>query len=250
MPRVAHADRFVAISGLSFLIQQECPTGPRIMPTPIVLFGTGQIAELAEFYFTHDSPHRVVAYTVDGQYVKEATLRGLPVVAFEEVAQAFPPDHHAMFVAVSYSGMNALRVSKFREARQKGYDLAHYVSSKATVWPGFERRANQFILEDNTIQPLARVGENVTLWSGNHVGHHSSIGDHVFVASHVVISGNVTVGERCFLGVNATIRDGVQVADGTLIGAGAIIMKNTEADSLHAAKGTVASPVPASRAGL
>lgn len=220
------------------------------MTTAIVLFGTGQIAELAAFYFTHDSPHRVAAYTVDGAYAKEPSLRGLPVIPFEEIEKAFPPDRHAMFVAVSYSRMNSLRAEKFQQARRKGYDLAHYVSSKATIWPGFERRANQFILEDNTIQPFARVGENVTLWSGNHIGHHSSIGDHTFVASHVVISGNVTIGERCFLGVNATIRDGINVAEGSLIGAGSLIMKNTEVDSLHAAKATTTSPVPASRAGL
>ena len=220
------------------------------MTAPLVLFGTGQIAELAAFYFAHDSDRRVVAYTVDGAYAAEPTLRGLPVVPFEEIERAFPPDRHAMFVAVSYSGMNGLRAGKFREARGKGYALAHYVSSKATVWPGFEPRANQFILEDNTIQPFARVGENVTLWSGNHVGHHSSIGDHTFVSSHVVISGNVTVGERCFLGVNATLRDGIRIGDGTLIGAGSLVMNDTDGDALLAAKATPASPVPASRSRL
>lgn len=220
------------------------------MRTPLVLFGTGQIAELAAFYFAHDSEYKVVAHTVDGAFVREPSLRGLPVVPFEEIEARFPPQGHALFVAVSYSGMNALRADKFRLARRKGYDLAHYVSSKATVWPGFAPRANQFILEDNTIQPFARIGENVTLWSGNHVGHHSSIGDHSFVSSHVVISGNVTIGERCFLGVNATLRDGIRIADGTLVGAGAIVMKSTDRDSLYAAEATAVSRVPASRAGL
>ena len=216
----------------------------------LVLFGTGQIAELASFYFKHDSSHEVVGYAVDGEYVKESSLRGIPVVAFEEVEKSFPVESHAMFIALSYSGMNALRMEKFQQSRQKGYELAYYVSSKATIWPGFEPKPNQFILEDNTIQPFARVGENVTLWSGNHIGHHSIIGDHTFVTSHVVISGNVTLGECCFLGVNATIRDGIRIGDGSLIGAGAIIMKSTEEDSLLAVKGTQASPVPASRSGF
>jgi acyl-[acyl carrier protein]--UDP-N-acetylglucosamine O-acyltransferase len=39
------------------------------------------------------------------------------------------------------------------------------------VFPGFELKENCFILEDNTIQPHAQIGANVTLWSGNHVGH-------------------------------------------------------------------------------
>ena len=216
----------------------------------LVLFGSGQISELAAFYFKHDSSYEVVGHTVDGQYLKESSMGGLPVVPFEDVEKSFPVETHAMFVAVSYSGMNALRAEKFQQSRQKGYELAHYLSSKATIWPGFEPKANQFILEDNTIQPFARVGENVTLWSGNHVGHHSTIGDHTFVASHVVISGNVTIGDRCFLGVNATIRDGIRIGHGRLIGAGAIVMKSTDDDSLYAVKGTQASPVPASRSGF
>jgi sugar O-acyltransferase (sialic acid O-acetyltransferase NeuD family) len=216
----------------------------------VVIFGAGQIGELAHFYFTHDSPHQVAGFTVDGAYVKEAEFLGLPVVPFEDVEGAFPAASHELFVAVSYTRMNRVRIEKFRQARAKGYRLAHYISSRATVWPGFEPRPNQFILEDNTIQPFARVGENVTLWSGNHVGHHSTIGDHCFVASHVVICGNVTIGQGCFLGVNATIREGLTVGNGCLIGAGALILKSTGDDALFVSKGTEKSPVPASRMGF
>jgi NDP-sugar pyrophosphorylase family protein len=45
---------------------------------------------------------------------------------------------------------------------------------------------NCLVLEDNTIQPFASIGRNVTLWSGNHIGHHAQIRDHCFIASHVV----------------------------------------------------------------
>jgi sugar O-acyltransferase (sialic acid O-acetyltransferase NeuD family) len=216
----------------------------------VVIFGAGPIAELAHFYFTNDSPDQVVAFTVDGSYVKEDAFLGLPVVAFEDLDRAFPAADHQLFVAVSYTGMNRLRSERFRQARARGYRLAHYVSSRATVWPGFESRPNQFILEDNTIQPFARVGENVTLWSGNHIGHHSVVGDHCFVASHVVISGNVTIGDGCFLGVNATIREGVTVGKGCLVGAGALILKDTGDDALFAVKSTEKSPVLASQLGF
>ena len=36
----------------------------------IVVFGTGDIAELAHFYFTHDSAYRVVAFTVDAAFIR------------------------------------------------------------------------------------------------------------------------------------------------------------------------------------
>ena len=214
----------------------------------VVIFGAGPIAELAHFYFTHDSPDRIVAFTVDGNYLKEDAFLGLPVVAFEDLERAFPRRGPP-----GLRGRQLYRDEPAAEravpSARRGDRLAHYLSSRATVWPGFEPRPNQFILEDNTIQPFARVGENVTLWSGNHVGHHSVVGDHCFVASHVVI-GNVTVGEGCFLGVNATIREGVTVGNGCLVGAGALILKDTGDDALFAVKGTEKSPVAASQLGI
>jgi acetyltransferase-like isoleucine patch superfamily enzyme len=92
---------------------------------------------------------------------------------------------------------------------------------------------NCFILEDNTIQPFVRIGNDVTLWSGNHVGHDSVIEDHCFVSSHVVIAGRVRIGPYCFLGVNATLRNGITIAPRTLVGAGAVVMRDTEEDSVH-----------------
>jgi sugar O-acyltransferase (sialic acid O-acetyltransferase NeuD family) len=213
----------------------------------LVIFGTGQIAELAHFYFTRDSAHRVAAFTVDQAHLKEASFCGLPVVPFENVSSAFPPEHHAMFVAVSYAQVNRLRAGKCEEARSKGYRLASYVSSKATTWPGFAAGENCFVLEDNTIQPFASIGRNVTLWSGNHIGHHAQIRDHCFIASHVVISGGVIVGENSFIGVNATIRDHVTIGRGCVIGAGCIILKDAPDLAVYTQPAAELSKVPSNR---
>jgi sugar O-acyltransferase (sialic acid O-acetyltransferase NeuD family) len=198
----------------------------------IVLFGVGDIGQLAHFYLTHDSPHRPVAFTVDAAYIKEPTFCGLPVVPFQDVEAKFPPSQFKMFVAVSYSGVNKVRAAKFNEAKQKGYELISYVSSKATYW-GTPIGENCFIFEDNTIQPFTKIGNNVTLWSGNHIGHHSTIGDHCFISSHVVISGGVVVEPYCFLGVNATIRDHVTIGARCVVGMGAMVTKSCEADGVY-----------------
>ena len=213
----------------------------------LVIFGAGDIAELAHFYFTHDSAHRPVAFAVDAAYLKEDRFKGLPVVALEELQAAFPPDRHAAFAALSYARLNALRAEKCAALEALGYGLESYVSSRATAFPGFAPGPNAFILEDNTIQPFARVGRNVTLWSGNHIGHHSVIGDDVFIASHVVISGGVTVDERCFIGVNATIRDHVRIGARCVIGAGALILADAEAEGVYSGTATERSRVPSSR---
>jgi len=213
----------------------------------IIIFGLGQIAELAAFYFKHDADRRVVAFTVDGAFLSGDHFCDRPAVAFEDVVRDYPPADYDMFVAVSYAKLNALRASKVAEATAKGYALTSYVSSRAQTFPGFSHGANCFILENNVIQPFARIGANVTLWSGNHIGHHAAIGDNAFLASHIVISGGVDVGDSCFIGVNATVRDHVRIGARAIIGAGALVLADVPERSVIAPSATEISKVPSDR---
>jgi len=199
----------------------------------LVIFGAGDIARLAHHYFTHDSPHEVAAFVVDSAYRRADTFLGLPLVDAEEVTGRFPPSDFQMFVALSYARMNAVRAEKYAAMKAAGYSLVSYVSSKCSYLAQTPPGDNCFILEDNTVQPFVTIGNNVTLWSGNHIGHDSTIEDHCFITSHVVISGNVRVGARSFIGVNATLRNSITIAPQTLIGAGAIIMKNTRPKEVY-----------------
>lgn len=217
------------------------------MKRKLVVFGTGQIAEVVAFYFDRDSEYEIVAFTVDSAFLEKDTFCGRPVFPFETIAERCPPDAHELFIAVSYQKMNAVRAAKIEAARQSGYQLARYVSSRAVTWDGFQPGENSFVMEANVIQPFARVGAGVILWSGNHIGHHSTIGDCCFLASHIVVSGNVRIGERCFIGVNSTLREGIEIGAQNLIGAGSLIMQDTKPGEVYMPKSTPVSPVPSHR---
>jgi sugar O-acyltransferase (sialic acid O-acetyltransferase NeuD family) len=201
----------------------------------LVLFGTGDIARLAHVYFSTDSKYEVVAFTVDREFCEGDRFRDLPLVPFDEIETRYPPSTHSMFIAVSYARMNRVRMAKYIEAKAKGYALASYVSSRCTFLSENPVGDNCFILEDNTVQPFVTIGNNVTLWSGNHIGHDAVIEDHCFLASQIVVSGRVRVGEACFIGVNATLRNAITIAPRTLIGAGVVIMKDTDEGAVYLA---------------
>ena len=193
----------------------------------LVIFGTGDIAKLAHYYFTHDSDHEVCAFTVDRDYLTGDIFIDLPLIDFEKVVDHYPPHTYKMFIALSYTKMNKVRAEKYQKAKDLGYELVSYVSTRCTFLTDHPVGDNCFILEDNTIQPFVKIGNNITLWSGNHIGHDSVIDDNCFLASHIVVSGHVYIHEYCFIGVNATLRNSITIAKETLIGAGAVIMKNT-----------------------
>jgi len=199
----------------------------------VIIFGTGKIADEAYFYLTNDSPHEIVAFTVDSAYLNAQENHGLPVIPFEQIQEKYPPVDHKMFVAVGYQDLNHFRARKYAEAKAKKYELVSYISSRAANLGNVEVGDNCFVLEFATIQPCAKIGNDVFIWSGNHIGHHATIGDHCYIAGNAVISGNTVVGPYCFVGVTATIGHEVTIGAESFIGAGCLITKNAETKSVY-----------------
>ncbi|MEJ7747402.1 MAG: acetyltransferase [Luteimonas sp.] len=212
----------------------------------LIIIGDSAFAEIAYEYFTHDSDFRVVAFSVEREFITRESLFGLPVVAFEDLQDRFAPASHHFYAALVYTQMNRLRTRLYLAAKEKGFAPASYISSRAFVWPNAQLGEHCFVFEDNTVQPFVRIGDNVVLWSGNHIGHHSEIRDNCFISSHVVVSGFCTVGRNCFVGVNATFGNNLQVGDDCLIGAGALIAKDVPDDTL--VKGNLAQGAAGVRA--
>ena len=206
---------------------------------PVIIFGTGHFAEVAHFYLTNDSEFDVAYFTANKEQIVKEKLLDLDIVPFEDIEIKYPPEKYDMFIAIAYSKINKVRAEIFQQAKTKGYNLITYVNSKVIKWGDIDIGENCFILENVVIQPFVKIGNNVIMWSGNHVGHHSIIGDHCFITSHVVVSGNVTIGPYCFLGVNSTIRDGISIASECVIGAGTVILKNTKQKQVYTTKSTI-----------
>ncbi len=202
------------------------------MSKKLILFGTSAFGHIAYEYFTHDSDYEVVAFTVDKEFIETDELFGLPVIAFEEIENHFSPKEFEMNIALVYNNLNRVRKQKYYESKKKGYRLANYLSSRAFIWRNVEFGDNNFIFEDNTIQPFVKIGSNNILWSGNHIGHHSTIADHNFISSHVVISGFCNIGDSCFMGVNSTVGNNINIGKDSLIGAGSLIVKDIPEQSL------------------
>lgn len=202
-------------------------------PQNIVIIGAGEQAQLAYEYFTHDSVHSVIAFAVEKDFRESDTLMDLPIVDFETMEETYDPDIFKAHVAISSTQLNRARERLFKLVKEKGYTCASYISSRAFVWHNVEIGENAFILEHNTIQPFCKVGENVVLWSGNHIGHRSVIGDHCFISSHVVISGFCNIGNYTFMGVNSSVANNTDVAADNFIAMGAQITKSTQNDLIY-----------------
>lgn len=212
----------------------------------LVIFGAKGFAEIAHHYFAHDSDYAVTAFTVDAPYIKEATFKGLPVVAFEAVEKDFPPEEYDMFVAVGIRRVNKVRAAKVGEAEKKGYRLASFVSSKASVNADLVVRPNTMIMECVWIHPFVEIGRDTIIWSASRIGFHTRIGDHCWIVSPI-FGESVTVGDYSFIGLDATIAPHVSIGKSNIIGAGALILKDTKDFEVYKGHPSTPARVPSTR---
>jgi sugar O-acyltransferase (sialic acid O-acetyltransferase NeuD family) len=205
----------------------------------VVLFGAGKVADVVFRQLLDAGRHEVVAFTCDAPFVPEAGhWHDRPVVAFESVAQTYPPDRYAMIVALGYHDLNALRRSRYDEAKAKGYHLISHVSPRAGVGDWLEAGDNCIILDNAIIEPGVRLGNNVVVWSGALVGHHSTIEDHAWIAGHATFGGSARLGASSFVGLGAIVGHEVEIGANSFLGAGVLVTKCADPKSVFVGKNT------------
>jgi sugar O-acyltransferase (sialic acid O-acetyltransferase NeuD family) len=207
------------------------------MAKPIVIVGTGLLAEQMRFYFEHQAGWRVEAHALDPEYLREDTFLERPVLAFDDAVQRFPAATHDLFVAIGHTA-TAARKRKVLAAQALGYALPSFVHASASVAPGVAIGPNTLIQELAVVAPFVRLGDDVMLCPQVGINHHTRVGAHCFFAPAAVVCGEAQIGELCFIGANATIRDRVTVGDGCVIGAGAVVMADCEPRGLYRAART------------
>lgn len=193
---------------------------------PLIIFGTGKVAEVVHYYFEHESDFEVAGFTCDREHMGDGSFEGRQVVPFDEVASTFPPGDFSLFVALGYQDMNDLRANRLAQARDLGYEPVSFVHRDSGCPKDVEIGRNCFIMNNVHIQPKTRLGDNVFVWGGALVGHHVSMGDNCWVTSTASICGQVTVGKNCFFAANATVGNGVVLGDRCFLGANTLVTKD------------------------
>jgi sugar O-acyltransferase (sialic acid O-acetyltransferase NeuD family) len=208
------------------------------MSAPLIIFGTGTFSAVA-FLFFKEAGIQVEAFTADADFIAAnqlETFEGRPVVPFETVEDRFSPQRFEMFVAMGYSGTNAMRTEKFLAAKAKGYRLASLIHPTACVASNVRYGENCLLLEQVVLQPYVSIGNNVFFWTGAAIFHHTVVQDHCFIGGRSVIAGCSRIGEGCFIGTNAIIRDYIELPAKSIVGAGAVVLKSPQYAMVHRAR--------------
>jgi len=214
----------------------------------LVIFGIGNFARMAHYFFDGDSDYQTEAFVVDGEFMQQDQFQGLPVVAYEDLQHLYPPDDFELFVAMGLRDVNQKRKEKIEAAEAAGYRLASYTSTKATLHPDLTVEPHTWIMEQAHIHPFAKIGRGSIIWSRSTIGFQSSIGDYCWISAGLV-GESVTVGDCTFIGLGATVASFVNVGKSNLIGAGAVIHNDTNDFEIYKGPHSKPSRVPSTRFG-
>jgi len=98
------------------------------MKKKTIIYGNGEFAHHVHQNIIDQGELEISAFTADRAFIKERTLRGLPVVDFEEVEKTYPPGEFSMLVVIAYWRMRNREVM-FNKAKAKGYTLENFIGS-------------------------------------------------------------------------------------------------------------------------
>ena len=199
----------------------------------LIIFGAGILGHLAYEYFSKDSNYEVTCFTAQSEFIKEKMFCDIPVVPFENIETIYPPSKYDMYIALGWYKLNRNRTEFYNKAKEKGYKLASYISSKTFIWDDVDIGDNCFIMENCILQPRVKIGNNVTLWSDCCIEHFSEIEDNVTLVSRVAVAGNTKIKENTFVGVNASIGDNLIIEKDNFIAMGAVVRKSTQENSVY-----------------
>lgn len=200
----------------------------------LIIFGNSPMAKIGHFYFSRDSDHEVAGFTVDAPYNNKGPMCGLEVFDFEHIEETHPPLAYELFVAIGPSRMNALRETKYLEAKAKGYRLASYLSPRSVCESPIGE--NTFVADMVVISPFVTIGDDNYFYDGVICSSEATIGNHCYFAPRAYVGSSCDVRDNSILGAGSVLKSGVVVAKQTLVGASTYISVDTQEKGVYGEK--------------
>lgn len=197
----------------------------------VIIYGSKTLMQSLFFDASDNVDFKIACFASDSDYIECNDLLGLPWVPYHQLHQLYPPEEYDMLALFNgYRSMRARDVI-YQKAKNSGYHLRNYISTRADV------AANVTMGENNVIMGSSHVGFGGTMGSNNlirqtvYLGHEFRMGDNNIITAGCNIGGHGCIKSHCYIGLGTTVIDHITLEEETLIGAGSVVIRNTEPHS-------------------
>lgn len=197
----------------------------------LIIFGNTNYAEMVCDYFEGYSEYEVVCFAVNNSYKQSEVFYNKELVDFEDIEKKYSPNAYEMFIAIGSSNLNKNREIIYKQAIEKGYNLATFIHPDAYISDKVSIGKNCIIMECARILRKTIIGDNVIIWPSAFISHDNIIKNNCYIVG--ATNGFCEIGENCFLGAGSMIADKVKIAPNNFITMLAAVRTNTEEDSIY-----------------
>jgi len=199
----------------------------------IIIIGNEIGAKTLYGYLHNDSRYKIVAFSVDKEYIKENDIMNVPVVAIENLQMKYPNNEYSIILGIGYKNLNKNREDMFNRIKEMGYIIETYIHPSAVILNDNNIGEGSMIFAGAVIEPHTKIGNNSLIWANCVIAHNAEIADNAWIASNSIISGEAKIHNNTFIGVNCTISNNVIIAERNIIGAATFISKSTQPNEVY-----------------
>ena len=205
-----------------------------------LILGNGDYARMMRRYLKNTKDIDAVAYTVDGEVIKDSVIDGIPVISAEKIRDKYDPKNALLVMGIGYRNMNQIKEHEFLRYKEMGYSFYNYIHPTAIIDGDVVLGEANNIFEGVIIQEGVKIGDANLIYGGAFIAHENEVGSFNSFSVKSCVAGCTVIGNNCFIGANATVRDHVKLSDYTLVGAGAYLATSTSAyDTIASGKGVL-----------
>lgn len=204
----------------------------------LIIFGNGKITEAVYNSMIDDKSfnYKIECFCVEKKYKKKKTFLGLPNYDFETIEKKFSPSKHLFFVAIGYQKLNQIREKIFYRVKKKGFKLISYVHEIHKKNSTLKVGKNCFLMKDSIIHPNVELEDNVFVWGGAIICHHSKLKKNSWLTAGSKIMGSSVVGDNTFIAGGSLISHNIKIGKKSFIGANSLVVKNVPDNSVVISK--------------
>ena len=140
----------------------------------IYVIGITPFAQMLRFYIEDAGVDCFGGYVVDEKYMPEnGKIGGIEVISWETFTSTVSPDSCKILSSVTYNGMNKVREIMYHRIKNAGYTMANFIHPSAVVARNCDMGEGNIFLENVTVQPFTKIGNNNVFWSNVNICHHT-----------------------------------------------------------------------------
>lgn len=193
----------------------------------VIIIGNSDYARLIREYVDELDEYHCDGFSVDGAYISESKIDGLPVIAFEEIKSFFPVDSVKLILAIGYQKLGKTRRDLYSRYSELGYCFTNYIHPSAHVDKKCVMGNGNIFLESVIVQKRVKIGNGNVFFQDSMISHDDVVGNFNTFCGRSLLCGYVKVADCSFFGAGSIVKDKIEVASYNFVGAGAYLHKST-----------------------